>query len=316
MATIKDLARRAGVGLGTVSRVINGGKGVSPRTYEKVMAAARELDFHPHAGARSLARREYTRRTLGVVMPVAVHPFYFEILKGIYQAVTELHYNVMIFNLGEDRGTVYDHILAESLPGLLVIAHTLPPEVRDQLHASAVPFYYVDYHDPEEACYYVDNVQGGRLAARYLLDQGCRRLVYIGEDSDTQQQDDRYGGFLEVLQEQGLQPLGDIRVPIRDRHGLEATLQALESWSPDGIFYFCDELAYGGLQARRRSGLHPLILGYDDREASQYMGLSTIAQPAQAMGYSATRDMVHSLQKNTRNTIQKSFIPALVLRDD
>ncbi len=316
MATIKDIARLAGVGLGTVSRVINGGKSVSPETYQKVMEAARSLNFRPNQAARSLARGEYSRHTLGVVLPVAVHPFYFEILKGIYSAVSELDYNIMIFNLGEEKEEVYEHILDEALPGLLIVACALPETARKALNDSRTLYYYIDYFDENDPSFFIDNHQGGRIAARHLLDQGCRNILYIGENTQTQQQDERFQGFEEVIQQEGLELVGDMRIPINELDSLEATLQAMQKYSPDGIFYFCDELAYGGLKARRKSGLHPLILGYDDKEASQYLGLSSIAQPAFEMGFSGASEMIASLQKDSRNKIQKSFIPTLIRRDD
>jgi LacI family transcriptional regulator len=314
MATIKDIARLAGVGLGTVSRVINGSSQVRPGTAEKVLAVARELNYRPNAAARALVKGDYTRHTLGVALPVAVHPFYMEIVKGIYEAVAQKNYNLLIFNLGQEAEAVYEHILQESLPGLLVVAQALPETSRNMLIQHQIPFCYIDYYSNTDSSFYINNDQGGILAARHFIDKGYTKISYIGENAHTQQQDQRFGGFKQELERANIQLLSDTRIPINDNDCYNTTMDILKKHQPEAIFYFCDELAYGGLRAVREQDTTTHIMGYDDRDASQYLELNTISQPASEMGYQAALTMIEHLDSSSPALIQKDFDPRLIIR--
>lgn len=314
MATIKDIARLASVGLGTVSRVMNGSKQVRPETAEKVLSAARELNYRPNAAARALVKGDYTRHTLGVALPVAVHPFYLEIVKGIYEAVALKKYNLLIFNLGQEAEAVYEHILQESLPGLLVVAQALPETSRNMLLQHHVPFYYIDYQSGTDSSFYINNEQGGRLASRHFVEKGYTKISYIGENAKTQQQQQRFEGFKQELELADIQLLSDTRIPINEKDSYNTTLDVIKKYQPEAIFYFCDELAYGGLRAIRSQGGTTHIIGYDDRDASQYLDLSTIYQPASEMGYQAALSMIDQLSSSSPALLQQSFDPRLIIR--
>ncbi len=315
MATIKDIAREAGVGLGTVSRVLNGSAQVSPDTAQKVMEIAGRLNYRPNAAARALVRGEFTRHTLGVTLPIAVHPFYLEILKGIYDAVTKKGYNILIFNLGGESEAVYEHLLQENLPGILIVAQSLPPAVRAQLISQHISFHFIDYHSDEDTSFYIDNHSGGRTAASYFLSKGYQKIAYVGENADTQQQSLRFSGFRDTLAESGISLIQDIRIPINEADSYQATRELLQHYQPDAIFYFCDELAFGGLRARSDAGASVCILGYDDREPSRYMNLSTLSQPAFEMGYQAAHSLIESLNHPTQKSESKCFDPLLIERN-
>ncbi|OHD57477.1 MAG: hypothetical protein A2Y33_05775 [Spirochaetes bacterium GWF1_51_8] len=284
MATIKDIARIAGVGLGTVSRALNGEPNIRPDTRDRILETARRLHYRPNESARRLARREFSSATVGIVIPVVSHPFYFEILRGIYFALNESDKNLLVFNLGRYEELVVEHISKENLAGIIVVSAGISPESKNLLSALGTPVAYIDRYEKDAACFRIDNTLGGNLAAKYLAGAGCRSIVYLGEESPSQQQDERLGGFRDTLKAAGI-PLREKFIYVDDKTAYEAVGEMLKEEPFDGIFCFCDRLAYGARSAIQESGLPVRVIGYDDAPASQYLGLSSVRQPAFEIGY-------------------------------
>ena len=277
MATIKDIASLSGVGIGTVSRVLNGGVNVSKKTMQKVLDSVQQLNYQPNPAARTLARGNYSRTTIGVVLPVVAHPFYFEIIKGVYEGLIEENYNLLLFNTGNERKTVFEHIIQEGLAGILFIAESLTIEEKRNLKLNRNHYIFVDYFEEGESCVYTDNFSGGTLAASYLLSKNLKKIAYIGDINKSQQQTERYNGFVEELGNNGVKICGEKYIVLDEDRSYKATVKLLqEDPAIDGIFYFCDEMAYGGIRARKELGVDLKIIGYDDLIPSSFLNLTTI----------------------------------------
>ena len=175
--TIKDIARLAGVGVGTVSRALNGGKNVDPETFSKILAIVKELNYKPNNIARKLAKGNYSQKTIGVVVPVIINPFYYEILKGVYDKVIKENYNLLLFNLGNHhKEETLKHIIEENLIGIIFIAENIPVYEKKLLNSGNVKYVYIDYHEENENSFFLDNKKGGTLVAQYFITNNIKRI--------------------------------------------------------------------------------------------------------------------------------------------
>jgi LacI family transcriptional regulator len=317
--TIKDIARLSGVGIGTVSRVLNGGVHVRDETREKVLKVIRKYNFIPNKAARTLKRGDYSVSTIGIVFPAVIHPFYYEILKGIYDGLGELNYNLLIYNIGQDRDLMYEHIADEGLAGVIIVATPITAKAKELFNVNNTSYLFVDYKDDEQHSIFMDNRNGGVMAASYLA-QKAKTIAYIGDNFTSQQQDERYEGFTSELKRLGIDLAAERFTPVYGSETAEETIKLVEA-GIDGFFYFCDHQAYGGLQAltemKNNGSLKEQVklVGFDDMEPSQYLGLTTIRQPAHKLGYEAARLIIDIREKHRSHVIQQAIMPELIIRD-
>lgn len=284
MATIKDVARLAGVNPSTVSRVFSGKAPVAAETAERVRTAAADLNFRFNRTARSLVKGSAAAPLYGIALPLVTHPFYMDILKGLQEIFDQGEAGVMIFNLGRHEERLSERILGEGLDGLILVSHRPSPIFYEGLERSRIPWVLVDGQMERVWSVAVDHHRGGALAARHLLNRGVRRPWYLGETYDSPQQDDRRRGFLETLAQAGVALAGESRVPMGETPALDEVKALLEAEACDGLFTYCDEMAYGAMRAFKEIGRTLPLAGYDDLLPSRYVGLSTVCQPALDLG--------------------------------
>lgn len=296
-ATLKEIAERLGLNVGTVSRALNGSPRVREETRRQVEKAAAELEYRPNRSARNLVRRKPASRFIAILMPNVVHPFYLTVLKGIINELDAAAFHAMIFNLRGSRENVIHRILDEAPDGLLVFAREMAEEERAAMTERRIRHLYVDCLSERDPCVYFDNYLGGQLAARYLLGRGVRSPLYVGLTAPSQQQELRFRGFTDALAENGIHSI-EARYILRDeRLAAEIAREVLASGRHDGIFFYCDELAYGGLRAEKEAGIRVPILGYDDLHISDLLGLTTIRQDGEEMGRIGARQIVDIVGK-------------------
>ena len=178
MATIKDVAKLAGVGVGTVSRVLNGNSHVSDNTKKKVTDAAGILKFRPNAAARRLVKTDYASRSIGVIMPVAAHHFYMEILRGIDKVLHKHSMHLMVFHLDNNEDALIHHVLDENPAGIIMVAQSPANSSLEQIRLHRAKLVFVDYKHPDFPSFSIDNYFGGRLAAEFLLENHTKRPAY------------------------------------------------------------------------------------------------------------------------------------------
>jgi LacI family transcriptional regulator len=323
MTTIKEIAKLAGVGVGTVSRVLNGAPNVSGTTEAKVREVARKLNYKPNKTARNLVKGHYSQPTLGVVFTTAVHPFFYEILKGIYCGLKLSHYNLLVFNMGDDRSHFFNRISYENLAGVLIVSTEMTPEEKRQLLNNGVPLLYLDHFEKEENSIYLDNYRGGGLAAGYLIAKKVKKIAFVGENTRNQQFEERLAGFRAKLAannlEIGCQKLinvqEDLPYDLYEKESYYLTKGLLQEKNIDGIFYYCDEFAYGGLHAVRELNRQVTIIGYDDTLPSKYLGLTTVRQPAYQLGLEGAKRMIELVSSGENQILTRCIPPELIIRE-
>ncbi len=290
-ATIRDVAKKAGVGVGTVSRVLNQSTAVSPATRTKVQTAIEALDYTPSSIARRLSLGR--TMTIGVIAPFFIRPSYVERLRGVDTVLAESEYDFIIYNVETvaRRDACFREILRqERVDGLLII--TLPPTDEEvaRLKQANIPTVLVDGDHPQISHVMIDDVAGGYQATRHLLDLGHRKIGYI---SDLLQESpfgfrpvaDRYQGYRNALADAGIEFRPEYHrqgeLSRREASRLAHELLTLPD-PPTAIFAYSDTQAFGVLRAAQNLDLKVpeqlSIIGYDDIEISEFLHLTTIRQ--------------------------------------
>ena len=183
-ATIADVAERAGVGVSTVSRVLNDGQ-VSSAARDRVLEAMTDLSYRPRASARALASG--ATGAVGLVIPFFTHPSSVERVRGVVAAMGGTSYELILCDVGDPAQR--DEYLGRRAPldrsdGLLIVSLAPRDGEADALVASGAPVVLVDASHPRLPHIVVDDALGGELATRHLLELGHERIAFVGDTSD------------------------------------------------------------------------------------------------------------------------------------
>jgi LacI family transcriptional regulator len=294
VATISEVARRAGVGVGTVSRVLNGSSAVRNETRQRVLDTIADLGYAPNAAARALS----TGRTLsvGVVAPFFTRPSVMARLRGVARVLAATGYQLVLFDVerpGQDSESFRK--APGGLDGLLSISLCPADADLDRFEAAGMPVVLVDHPHDRVAAVYTDDVAGGRLASEHLLGLGHRRIAFLGDFEHNHHgftsSAMRRTGYEHALEAAGVEL--DEELVWRAPHGREpATVLArrlLRSANPPtAVFAASDTQAVGVLDAAEALGVDVpgdlSVVGYDDIEVASYAGLTTVAQPLEQSG--------------------------------
>lgn len=306
MATIKDVASRAGVSIGTASNVLTGSRPVSTAATERVRAAMLELDYSPNGIARSL--RGQRTRTVGLVVPDNANPFFAETSRAIEQACAAAEFGLMLCNTGRSSTleTTCIELLMEKRVDGVIIATSGNPEALQLVVDSGVPLVVIDHDSTGLAAdaVLVDHRRGGELAARHLVSLGHRRIAcFTGLPEHANAS--RVQGFRAVLADAGLE-LPDDLIRASDTHadgGYRLTRDVLER-HPDvtAIFAANDLVALGAIRASYDTGRSVpeqlSVIGYDDIGLANIVlpRLTTIRQPLEEIGRRAIEVLLHRVR--------------------
>lgn len=287
--TIRDVAKRAKVGVGTVSRVLNDNPGVSEKTREHVLTVIDELEFRPNPIARQLSIGRTL--TIGIILPYLTLPSYVERLRGVQQVLAGSEYDLVIFIVDNpaQKDAYFQNLLRKSrVDGMLIVS--LPPndEQADYFSRSGVPTVLIDSDHSDLSCIMADDFEGGRLATRHLIELGHRRIAYLSEEVDTPfhpAMKYRYEGYRAELEDADIpwNPEYFIKGP-RGRSSTVRMAKKLLSQPdpPTAIFTSCDTQAFAVLDVAQEMGV-PVpdklsVIGYDNLREAAYTDLTTIDQ--------------------------------------
>ena len=326
---IKDVAAEAGVSVGTVSNVLNRPEIVAPATRERVLAAIESLGFVRNESARQL--RAGRSRTLGLVVLDVANPFFTDVARGAEQVADLNHAMLVLCNSGEDAERELRHLEMLEQQRVLGVLVT-PMDIRnpriDLMVKRGMPVVLVDRHSARRnrCSVGVDDVLGGRLAVAHLLDQGHRRIAFVGGPPTIPQVDERHRGAIEAMaaaDEGDLQVIAASSLTVSaGRAAAEAVTAVAASRRPTGLFCANDLLALGMLQEVTRAGLRVpqdvAIVGYDDIEyaAASFVPLSSVRQPREQLGRTAAELIFEEVEQGSAHKHrQVVFEPALVVRE-
>ena len=330
--TLEAVAARAGVGRGTVSRVVNGSSQVSARAREAVLSAIDDLGYVPNRAARSLV----TRRTDCVALVVAesedrlfAEPFFAGVVRGVSAEIADTAFQLWLamIDMSTDRSRLGQHLTTQHVDGAMLLSlhgdDSLPRQLEDSglptvlggRPAGFTPSSYVD----------VDNHAGARLAVDHLVARGRRRIATIAGPQDMQAGVARLEGYRGALADAGLLDQNDGLVAygqFTESSGQTAMQELLSRRGDiDAVFAASDPMAFGAMRAVKRTGRRVpediALVGFDGSPAAGNTEppLTTVHQPAEAMGRHMARLLLARIDGTAVDEPRVILVPELVVRD-
>lgn len=308
-ATMKDVARLAGVGVGTVSRVLNNGS-VKASTREKVEAAMKELNYQPNFYARGLKTNQ--TYSVALILPSVWHPFFSEFAYHVESHLEQADYKLYLCNSAGNAKKEQEYIqmvTQNKVDGIIGITYS---DIDDYI-SSNLPFVSIDRYFTEDVIYVTaDNAAGGRLAAQELAKRGCKKVAYIGGYQETPNETKNRRKYFEIeCQELGIDNVAlDMLEPLYD---IENSITKFIQENPevDGIFTVNDTMAISVCQIFKKLNKKVpediQVIGFDGqktKEGEPYL-VSTIVQPIKEMAETAV-DLLLSVIKG--NEVEKRIV--------
>ena len=325
MATLRDVAREAGVSVATASRAINGLGNVTAPTRAAVMAAVKKLNFVPHSGARSLTRRKTD--TVGVILPDLFGEFFSEIIRGIDLVA---HESGMHLLLGNMHGSTHETAAAIAamrgrVDGLLVMPPDLKPELLADYLDPALPTVLLNYDaGPLDLPFVaVDNYRGAYAMTEALLTAGARQVVHIAGPKHNRDARDRQRGFVDAMAK-----IAKERNPVilpgdfSEESGEKAARLLVEGQLPaDAVFAANDQMAVGLIAELARAGVSVpgdvMVAGFDDIPLARHLspGLTTMQVNIDRLGSTGMMLLLRLLRGDALGAASATILnPNLIAR--
>ncbi|GAB2959229.1 LacI family transcriptional regulator [Amycolatopsis acidiphila] len=294
MATISDVARRAGVSTATVSRALNGKSTVDPVLVARVRAAADELGYHPNGLARNLRRQETA--VLALIISDVENPFFTAIARGVEDTAQTAGYSVVLCNSDENpekEQRYIDVALQERVAGVVLSPTDVSSSV-ERLRQRGTPVVAVDRPLVECDQVLVDSRLAAREATEHLISSGYTRIGCVTGPAGVRTADDRLAGYRDALDAAGRGPRLERRAEYRASGGRQATEDLLGD-APDALLVANSAMAIGVLEALGEAGLRlgrdVGVVAFDDVPWATLIDppLTVVAQPAREIGAEAAR---------------------------
>lgn len=326
MTTINDIAKRASVGIGTVSRVLSGKGSVSEKTRLRVLEVMSELNYKPNSVARSLATRQ--TNSIGIMVPEFHGRYFGRLITSAERTLREDGRNIIVASgAGGAAGELaaIDHLRGWECDGLILYSMGIPDDALIALVAADPRVALINrvVEAIADHCFKADHRLGGALAAQCLVDAGHRRIACITGPRKTADANERQAGFESCLAEAGIDPAGLIKQ--EGAYDYESGALCMEQLWQDhkGQFtaLFCgnDEMAVGAMFKLHELGVHVpqdiSIVGYDNANlaAHTFPKLTTVTNPMSEIARNAANS-IRNLCYKQKNEVQNSFQPKLVER--
>ncbi|MER5714574.1 LacI family DNA-binding transcriptional regulator [Streptomyces sp. NPDC002132] len=298
--TLEEVAARAGVGRGTVSRVINGSPRVSDATRAAVEAAVAELGYVPNTAARALAANRTDAIALVVPEPETrffAEPYFSDIVRGVGAELSDTEMQLLLIFAGSDRERrrLAQYLAAHRVDGVLLVSVHADDPLPDLLAQLEIPAVISGPRSAAETLPSVDsdNYGGARSAVEHLLAQGRRRIAHITGRLDVYGAQRRVDGYRDALSDAGCEvDEGLVQPGDFTEEGGRRAMADLLARTPelDAVFAGSDVMAAGARQALREAGRRipddVALVGYDDSAIARHMDppLTSVRQPIEEMG--------------------------------
>jgi len=319
--TIYDVAKISGVSISTISRVINSPDKVNAKTRERVMSAIDQLGFVPRAEARARARRSTNR--IGVLTPFFTAPSFVQRLRGAAGALSRTNCELVIYTVDSVehlQGYIASIPIMQNLDGLIIISLAIEERDAQRLHDSGIETVLIESWHAQLNCICIDDLRGGMLAAKYLIDRGHTRIGFLGDIEPPE----RYAIHPvktrpEALEEAGLSlPRRYIVRAPYTQIGQQQAVRALLALPrpPTAIFAASDIQAVSIMKVARQAHLRIpedlAIVGFDDIDLAEFMDLTTIRQNLDESGRLAA-DILLSRMAEPGRSLQHINLPLTLI---
>lgn len=320
---IKEVARLAEVSATTVSRVLNNSPKVSPATREKVLRAIEKCGYRPNQIARGLRLGRF--RSIGLIVPDISNEFFATIAQAIEDELQKESYNLFLCNTREDRREERKYIKAlldKFVDGIIFVSGGFDENL--DLFQKDVPVVAIDRRPNLEEVNFITscNYEGGYMATKHLIANGCRRILMIRDERDVGPMKARFEGYLQCLRDYNV-PYDDglaVRLPVDRGAVKEYLLRVNGDLGIDGIFAGNDDLAIAAAHTLLKLGYQIpeqiQIVGFDNITETEYYnpGITTIAQQTEELGRRSARVLLELIKDPKRGPVTEQLPVSLVKR--
>lgn len=326
MATIKDVAREAGVSTATVSRVYNGSSLVSEDTTRRVLEVAARMDYWPNGAARSLSTR--STHALGVLLPDLHGEFFSETIRGIDYAARQEQYQIVLSSSHAEAGALISaaRTLRGRIDGLIAMAPDRGTAQAMEDFAKHFPVVLLNPGLGALTCGSVSvaNQEGAYTLVKHLIDRGHRRIAILKGPAGNVDAEERLRGYRRALAEAGTEPSPSFEIDgdFSQLRGYESAAEILRlDPRPTAIFAANDYMAIGLISALAEQGVRVprdiAVAGFDDIELARYLSppLTTVRVDAYGLGEQAVRQWFETARSNGAARPRQVVMPTtLVVR--
>jgi len=331
--TIKDVAQLSGVSWATVSRVINGGNGVSDKLKERVLQAVKTLGYYPNRAAQALINKE--TGSIGVVLNNLHDPYFYDLLRGFGDAAKKTSYNVVLCNVpsgdAAEKEKYVKYLTNGVVDGIILYGSYLTdaPIVHYLHNETTCDYIIIENNIPDIDCneLLVDNASGVEQAIAHLIELGHRKIAHIGGDLSKMVSKDRLDGYINTMLAKDLTiEAGYIQNTTADYRLGYACMQNLmnQSIRPTAVFCCDDAIASYAIRAALDMGISVpqdiSVVGFDNQKIlpERYMGpaVTSIEQPLYDIGKESILLLAERLQgNNSEENLRKVYRTKLVVKD-
>ncbi|WP_305405143.1 substrate-binding domain-containing protein [Photobacterium leiognathi] len=326
MATIKDVAREAGVSIATVSRVINKSPKASKQSIEAVTNAMKQLGYRPNAAAKALVRQNTD--TIGVLVGDVSDPFFGTLVKAVDVVAHQHGKHILIgngYHNADDERRAIEHLINSRCDALVIHAKALTDEELINYANEVKGLVIINRHIPAiaERCISLDNHKGAYLATEYLIRHGHSHIACIASNHDIEDANERVQGYLDALADNNISLSASyIEKATPDSDGGETAMINLitKSLPMTALVAYNDYMAAGALAVLQENGIQSpqkmSLVGFDDGLIARYTtpGLTTVRYPIQIMAEKAANLALAFADEQGVDTEAMRFSPTLVRR--
>ncbi|XXM72978.1 LacI family DNA-binding transcriptional regulator [Lysinibacillus sphaericus] len=307
MATIKDVAKLSGVAVSTASYALNNSTKVSEETRQKVLAAAKELNYQKNGLASDLKRT--STNTIALILSDLSGPYYSELIKGVQDVASTNGYDLIACSsIGGAQSTAVKFLREKRVDGVIILAHNIDDNTILESAREGFPIVVLDrsVQNDHVVQIEVDNEHGAFMATEHLIDKGSRDIAFVSGPYNSHDNELRFKGYQAALEKHGIDYRSKWKVSggFTREGGYQATKMLIAQKDvPQAIFFANDEMAIGGLQALNEKKISVpddiSIIGFDDIQLSEYVSppLTTMRQPKYEAGALAVHLIFQVLSK-------------------
>lgn len=311
--TIYDVAKLSGVSISTISRVLNAPDKVNSETQKRVMEAIDQLGFVPKAEARARAMQHTGR--IGVITPFFTAPSFVQRLRGVASVLSKSNYELVIYpvdSMDHLQGYISSIPLMRNIDGLIIMSLSLDNQDAQRLADNGMRSVLIEYSHPQLNSIVINDFDGGRLVAEYLIQKGHRNLGFLGDIEPPERfaihpVKSRLLGFEKVLNDAGVSlPKSYVRsVPYSQEESRQAAYELLHlPKPPSAIFAASDIQALGIMKVARQLNIKIpddlAVVGFDDIDVAEHVDLTTIRQHLDESGRLAAEILLVRIGESNR----------------
>jgi len=327
-STIYEVAELAGVSIATVSRFMNVPDKVSADARDRIVDAMKQLNFVPKADA--VARARVGVKRIGVLAPYFTAPSFMQRLRGVQRVLSKTKYDLITYAVDtEEQLKNYLAMLpvTNRVDGLIIMSLPLTENDIARFSDNGIPIVCIETEFPHVTCIKIDNRKGGRMAARCFISCGYKKLGFVGISGQPSytlhNSENRFAGFRDYAQSCGIE-ISDSSVVYLDSMPREKEKERIRQLlsdpdRPDALFFSSDTRAMTAQKIARELGIRVPdelgIIGFDDIDVAEYMGLTTVSQSLDLSGEKAAQLLVDSLENPGTDRLQISLDLKLIQRE-